>query len=99
MLGIKDFEKAMQPVSQEDLLRRKARGQYIPYIEAILRKAKTMPVGKSVEVDILDPKKAAGLAMSMRGYFKKMKIDGYAAGNYKTFVFCGKRTAEKNGGK
>lgn len=99
MLNIKDFEKALQSVTQEEILRKKVKGQYVPYIEAILKKAHNVPVGRSVEVDVQDPKKASALAQSIRIYLKKMKMDGFAAGNYKTFVFCGKRTAEKNGGK
>lgn len=99
MLAIKEFEKALQSVSQEEILQKKVKGQYVPYIEAILKKARLLPVGRSVEVDVQEPKKVASLAMAIRSYLRKMNIDTFAAGNYKTFVFCGKRTAETNGNR
>lgn len=99
MLNVKEFEKSLKSVTQDDILKRKVKGQYVPYIETILKKARLLPMGRSVEVDVQDPKKATGLAMSMRAYMKKMRIDGYAAGNYRTFVFCGKRVTENGNGK
>lgn len=97
MLSLKEFEKSLQSVSQEEILKKKVKGQYVPYIEAILKKARLLPMGRSVEVDVQDPKKASALAMAMRIYLRKMNMDTFAAGTYKTFVFCGKRTAETNG--
>lgn len=94
MLNLKEFEKSLKSVSREELLKRRTKGQYIPYIEAIIKKANLLPVGRSVEVDVQDPKKASGLSLSIRGYLKKMNLTNYAVGNYKTFVFCGKRELE-----
>lgn len=99
MLNVKEFERALQSVNQEEILRKKVRGMYVPYIEAIARKARTLPAGKSVEVDLQDRKEALRLSMALRHYLDKTNMDDLASGNYKTFVFCGKRSDQKNGGK
>ena len=96
MLSIKDFEKQLKTVTQEAILKKKVRGQYIPYIEMMLKKARLCPVGRSVEIDVQDPKKAFGLAQATRAYLTKLSMDDqFTAGHYKTSVFCGKRSSIK----
>lgn len=96
MIDLKEFEKTMQSVTKEEILKRKVKGRYVPYIETIIKKANMIPVGRSVEVDVKDPKVAAAICMATKQYLKKMNIDSkYATGFSKTFFFCGRR----NGGK
>lgn len=95
MLNLKEFENAVQSVTQEELFKKKARGQYMPYVELLLKKARVIPIGRSAEVDVKDPKIASQLATATRNYLKKTKADEqYAVGWVKTFVYCGRRNGK-----
>lgn len=97
MLSIKEFEKSVHSIAKVDLLKRTSRGMYIPYIETLIKKAQALPMERSVEVDVQDPKKAMALANATRLYLKKTKMDGkFTAGNFRTFVYCGKRNDKTN---
>lgn len=92
MLNLKEFETSLRSVTSEEIAKKKVRGMYVPYIQMILKKAAIVPVGRFVEIDVKDPKHAMALAQSIRTYLKKIGDDEkYTAGNFKTFVFCGKR--------
>lgn len=93
-LNLKDFEASMRSVTEEEILQKKIKSPYVPFIEAIIKKARATPMGKSIEVDVKDPKKAHGLSMAIRGYLKRTGIgDEFTSGNYRTFVYCGKRNS------
>lgn len=87
MLKLKEFEKGLKPVTLEEIFRRKSRGMYLPYVQAIIKKAGLMTPGYSAQIDVQDVKQATALSASIRSYLKKMKMDDYAAGSNKTFVF------------
>lgn len=95
MLSLKEFESSMKSVSAEEVLKRKAKGQYMPYIEMVLKKARMIPVGRSVEIDLKDPKQAFALSQAFRGYLKKIGSEEFVAGSHKTFVICGRREKTK----
>lgn len=90
-LTLKDFESGLKSVTQDEMLAKRIKSQYLPFIQIILKKAKIISVGKSVEVDVKDPKQAMALGMAIRGYLKKTKNEEFVAGNYRTYVFCGRR--------
>lgn len=95
MLDLKEFEKSIQSITQEDLLKKKTKGKFLPYIELLIKKARLIPVGRSVEVDVKDPKAAFGIATATRNYLHKIKADDqYAVGWVKTFVYCGRRNGK-----
>lgn len=93
-INLKEFEASLKSVSHEEVLQKKVKGQYVPYIQAISKKARLVPVGRSIEVDMKEPKVASAMAMAIRNYLKKTSNDEFTAGNYRTFVFCGKRNGE-----
>lgn len=95
MLNLKEFESSIQTVSEEEVLRNRVKGKYLPYIEAVMKKARALPEGKSIEVDLKDAKLARIFSLSVRHYLDKVKETGFVSCSYKTYVVVGRRTDSK----